>query len=163
MILQNEEIKHSPATPHPTPRIILRYTLLQLPGFVLLVLILFLFHSWFDIPVRAAILVLGLWVAKDIILFPLVWRSYIPQEFSPLKALIGLQGVAVESLNPAGYIRLRSELWSARTAENYPNVRTGETVRVKDVEGLTLIVVPIPKKQEKSNAQDISTDSAKND
>ncbi len=162
MVRKHEEMKPPPATPPLTPRILLRYTLLQLPGFVLLALILFLFHSWFNIPVRAVLIVLGLWVAKDIILFPFVWRSYIPQEFSPLKALIGLQGVAVESLNPSGYIQLRSELWSARIARGYPNVRTGERVRVKDVEGLTLIVVPNPKTREKASIRATSRDPAKN-
>lgn len=143
------------------PRVILRYTLLQLPGFILLALILFLFHSWFDIPVRAVMLVLGLWVAKDIILFPFVWRSYIPGEFSPLKALIGLQGVAVESLNPSGYIRLRNELWAAKIARGHFAVRTGETVQVKDVEGLTLLVVPVPNNREKSATQNASNQPAK--
>ena len=57
-----------------------------------------------------------------------------------LEALIGYEGVVVKPLAPAGYIKVRSELWKA-ICEGY-ECRNGDVVEVLGVEGMTLVVRP---------------------
>jgi membrane-bound serine protease (ClpP class) len=51
-------------------------------------------------------------------------------------------GVARTDLTPSGKVMVRGELWEARALEN---IRSGTRVRVRQVEGLTLIVEPLEK------------------
>jgi membrane-bound serine protease (ClpP class) len=55
--------------------------------------------------------------------------------------MIGLVGVAHTDLNPAGKVLVRGELWGARAAERIPQ---GARVRVREIEGLTLVVESAP-------------------
>ena len=57
-----------------------------------------------------------------------------------LESLIGCEGVVVKALAPAGYIKVRGELWKA-VCEEY-ECRNGDVVEVLGVEGITLIVHP---------------------
>ncbi|AFK22976.1 putative protease ClpP [Pyrococcus sp. ST04] len=54
--------------------------------------------------------------------------------------MIGLVGTVVEDLNPEGMIKVRGELWRAKSKFG-KKIEKGERVRVVDMEGLTLIVV----------------------
>ena len=80
------------------------------------------------------------WVVKDIIAFPYVWRAYDSSEESR-HPLLGAEGVVVRPLNHSGYIWIRGELWRAEAAGG-GSIPQGETVRVQNVHGLTLIVQP---------------------
>jgi membrane-bound serine protease (ClpP class) len=51
--------------------------------------------------------------------------------------MIGLLGVAETDLNPEGNVLVHGELWKARTAGRIPR---GARVRVREIEGLTLVV-----------------------
>ena len=51
--------------------------------------------------------------------------------------MIGLMGVAQTDLDPAGKVLVHGELWEARAAERIPQ---GARVRVREIEGLTLVV-----------------------
>jgi membrane-bound serine protease (ClpP class) len=55
------------------------------------------------------------------------------------EALIGREAEVVEECRPVGTVRVNGELWAASCAEG---ARTGETVRVNGVDGLTLVVSP---------------------
>ena len=55
--------------------------------------------------------------------------------------MIGLVGVAHTDLNPAGKVLVRGELWGARATERIPQ---GARVRVREIEGLTLVVESAP-------------------
>lgn len=55
--------------------------------------------------------------------------------------MIGLVGVAHTDLDPAGKVMVRGELWEARAAERIPQ---GGRVRVREIEGLTLVVESAP-------------------
>jgi membrane protein implicated in regulation of membrane protease activity len=123
-------------------RVLLKYWILQLPGVALLVLILILVRRWVDIPTWALWGIVALWVAKDVILFPFVWRSYDwsrPEDANPM---FGARGIARERLAPSGYVRVRGELWHAEVVENGPTIEKGAMVRVLGIRGLTLIVKP---------------------
>jgi membrane protein implicated in regulation of membrane protease activity len=54
-----------------------------------------------------------LWIVKDIILFPLVWRAYDKRITDAKGSLVGLQGRALEHISPSGYVKVRGELWRA--------------------------------------------------
>jgi membrane protein implicated in regulation of membrane protease activity len=48
----------------------------------------------------------------------------------------------IVALEPEGKVRVNNELWRARTARAHAPLPAGRGVRVEDVSGLTLVVVP---------------------
>ena len=120
-------------------RTLLKYALIQLPAIAVLIIILALVRKWIVIPAWLNWTLVGLWVAKDMILYPFVWRAY---EWEPAKgtaSMIGLCGVARDRLNPSGYVFIRGELWKARVMDGGV-IEKGENVLVKESKGLTLLV-----------------------
>ncbi len=72
---------------------------------------------------------------------PLVWKlASIQAEREKVgpEALIGSLGVAIEDLDPEGYVEVEGELWRARALD--PPITRGSRVRVVSLSGLTLIV-----------------------
>lgn len=126
----------------PLGRLILRYTLLQLPGFAFLVLLYILVEQIVDLPAYSAWAVFGLWVLKDIMLFPFVGRYYNPGYNRDRFSMIGRQGVVDKPLNPTGTVRIRGELWKAEVLDAGDSVDTGKKVVVRNLRGLTLQVTP---------------------
>jgi membrane-bound serine protease (ClpP class) len=59
------------------------------------------------------------------------------------QAMIGAKAIARTPLNPTGQVEIRGELWQA-SLHNPTSLTTGSVVRVRKVEGLTLIVEPEP-------------------
>ena len=60
-------------------------------------------------------------------------------------ALVGTLGIAQEKLAPRGQILVHGELWLAETtAESAQAVQPGDTVKVRAVRGLTLLVERVP-------------------
>jgi membrane-bound serine protease (ClpP class) len=59
------------------------------------------------------------------------------------QAMIGAKAIAATPLNPSGQVEIRGELWQA-TLRGQPSLSIGAAVRVRRVEGLTLIVEPEP-------------------
>ena len=84
--------------------------------------------------------VLVVWVIKDYALFPFLRSAYELDHRLPIERMIGERGYATEQLSPTGYIRVRGELWRARTMEDDPAIDRGDPVRVTGVEGTTLLV-----------------------
>ena len=123
-------------------RILVRYTLLQLPGLALLILILILVQQWVDLPVWIVWGSIVVWVAKDAILYPFVWRAYDQDRPQGANTMVGVRGIAKDRLAPSGYVHIRGELWNAEVMEGNPPIEKGEDVRVRGVRGLTLIVEP---------------------
>jgi len=122
-----------------TGRIVSKYILLQIPGTVLLILIVIAIDRTIGIPTWLLwSIVIGA-VLKDIILFPFVWRSYDSRTTHPM---IGSRGVTVEPLSPEGYVRIRGELWQAKLVEGHGTVKEGEAVCVTEAEGIRLTVEP---------------------
>lgn len=121
-------------------RILLRYTLFQIPSLVLLAIILWAVRPLVELSEGCFWGVLVLWVAKDALLFPFVWRAYDRSQERSSQKMIGQKGVAKERLDPSGYIFIRGELWKAEVIEGSPPVEEGETVRVEGTRGRILLV-----------------------
>lgn len=124
-------------------RVLGKYWALQIPGTVLLVVILHLLQDRLGLSTWLLWGIVGFWVGKDVALYPLVWRSYDPGYPATLHSLDGARGVATERLNPSGYVRVRGELWRARLAHGTRPVNKGEPVQVQVTRGLTLIVIAV--------------------
>jgi membrane-bound serine protease (ClpP class) len=56
-----------------------------------------------------------------------------------VEAMVGELAEALGPLDPAGRVRVRGEIWNARSTGPVPN---GSAVRIEAVEGLTLLVTP---------------------
>ena len=122
--------------------IYLRYVLLNIPELAAVVLILMIVEHWVGLPVWLFWSIIGLWVAKDALLFPFVWRAYDWNRSEPSRSMIGAQGIAKQRLAPSGYVRIRGELWRAERLGEGPPIEAGQIVRVEKMEGLTVFVIP---------------------
>jgi membrane-bound ClpP family serine protease len=123
-------------------RIYLRYILLSIPALVLVVLVLILAQHWITIPLWFSLTFIFLWIIKDAILFPFVWRAYDWDRTRNIRSMIGKQGITRQRLAPSGYVRMQGELWKAESAEADQPIESGKVVRVVRMDGLKLFVVP---------------------
>ncbi len=119
------------------PRALGPYFVAQVPGWIAAALVLGGLYQWAGLPgLPATALLLG-WIVKDVLLYPVMRRFYEPE---PAGArMIGETGVAVTRIAPDGLVRVRGELWKARSDRDIPQ---GARVRIRGIEGLTVIVGP---------------------
>ena len=122
-------------------RVVIKHALIQVPGTILLVLVLLLAKEPLGIPVWVLWSILGFWVTKDVLLFPFLWRSYDPDFPAEAHSLVGAIGVTTERLAPSGYVQVRGELWLAQAVGG--RISKGQRVRVRQMRELTLIVEPV--------------------
>lgn len=122
-------------------RIIGRYVLFQIPALLIISTVLILLNHWLDLDFLLILSILLVWIVKDIVLFPFVWKAYDSRGPEPEESMIGQKGVCISALNPSGYVQIRGELWSAQIAEGHKPVKKGETVVVEKKEGLKLRVI----------------------
>jgi membrane-bound ClpP family serine protease len=109
---------------------------------VALALILMLVHRWIELPQWLLWGGIALWIAKDVILFPFVWRAYDRKRSKESDSMIGAQGIAEDRLAPSGYVRVRGELWQAEAVAGSSPIERGVGVSVRGMRGLTLLVKP---------------------
>ncbi|MCK5010342.1 MAG: hypothetical protein KAS98_07645, partial [Deltaproteobacteria bacterium] len=65
-------------------QIMQRYMLLQAPGVLILILVLILVRQWIDLSTVFICGLVALWVTKDLILFPFLWRAYDWDQQNPM-------------------------------------------------------------------------------
>ncbi|MDN3518686.1 NfeD family protein [Aquisalimonas lutea] len=122
---------------------LVRYVLLQVPGALVLVCVLYILvdHGWLD--TTAGLWVLGLWVAKDAALYPLYRPALttLPQH-SGGSELLGATGRTRTEVAASGLIVVNGEFWRARSAAAPIPPRT--PVRVRGADGRVLVVEPAP-------------------
>jgi len=123
-------------------RIFVRYMLFQVPGVVLLYLLLVLARRVVTLPMWFIWSFVAFWVVKDLILFPAVWRAYAQKRRDDSSSMIGSWGIAEDRLDRSGYIRVHGELWKVEVMGNSPSIGKGEKVIVRGIRGLTLFVEP---------------------
>jgi len=121
-------------------RVLVRYVLLQMPAFVLLILMLALVQRWVSLPAWFIWGLIAFWIAKDVVLFPFTWRAYDRSHKGSADWMLGLRGIAENRLAPSGYVHVRGELWQAEVAQNSGSIEKGESVRIYGNRGLTLLV-----------------------
>ena len=113
--------------------------LLQLPALAILVVLLAIAERWVNLPSWFIWGLMGIWIMKDIALFPLTWRAYDQDDGKAGTSMLGKGGVAEARLNPSGYIRIGGELWQAEVMGEAQPIERGERVRVQGIRGLTLL------------------------
>ncbi len=117
-----------------------KYLVFQLPGWIIASALAWAARGWFGLPDWAAVAIVAFWVLKDLLLFPYLRVAYEPHDGRD-KRLLGSRAVATETLEPEGFVHVGSELWRARST-NGSRIEAGAPVRVREVQGLTLLVEP---------------------
>lgn len=85
-------------------------------------------------------LIILLWILKDLILFPFVWKSYRPNHESNHKSMVKKRGVAISDFQDSGLVRIDGELWQAELHNPDETISKDDPVEVKDMQGLKLKV-----------------------
>ncbi len=104
---------------------------------MLLVLALLAAFFWLDSPLSWALVGLAAAIELGEVFFWMWWGGKRRRAHVGAEALIGQEAVVVEPCRPAGQVRIAGELWRARCDEG---AAAGELVRVRGIEGLTLVV-----------------------
>jgi len=123
-------------------KVLLRYIILQLPVLILLIVLYIVSKNYESVPSLLILIFLLLWLAKDIILYPFVWKAYIPRDIKESVSMLGKKGRALTNIDPTGSVEVRGEIWNARAVQESNSIREHETIRVVEVQGLTLMVEP---------------------
>ncbi len=126
-----------------SPKILLRYALLQLPGIILFGAIVVLSYYVTFLPSWLAWTVSGIWIVKDIIFYPMVWQAYDPDRQKDQNSMIGKTCMTKEKLNPEGYVEVNGESWKALAENTSFPIGEGQKVIITRIEGLKLIVKPV--------------------
>lgn len=87
----------------------------------------------------------GLWIVKDLALYPVLRVGYEDMDPEVSAQLVGALGSVRSELDPNGWVRVGAELWRARCAQDDAPLPADTTVRVKAVDGLVLVVEPLPR------------------
>lgn len=122
-------------------RVLLKYWALQLPGTVLVIAVLLAVEDVLAWPHWLLWSIAAGWVAKDVILYPFVWRSYDAAVPGRLPFPMD-EAVAIERIAPRGRVRSSGELWRAELVPGARAVEEGETVRISARRRFTLLVEP---------------------
>jgi membrane-bound serine protease (ClpP class) len=87
------------------------------------------------------LLVLGAGIVAEV--GEIVWGRRLARRWRPktgAEAMVGMRAEVVAGLHPAGQVRVNGELWEATST---PSADVGETVIVRGMDGLTLVVEPL--------------------
>ena len=133
-------------TGRPSLGIAIKYVLLQVPGLIAFVLVLFLVRKWLKAPDYLLWALFSVWVSKDIILFPFLWRYYDSKQVPDRFQMVGRKGFALTRLNPYGYVQINGERWQAKNFNKEIPIEEGDTIYVEAINGLKLVVVSLPLK-----------------
>ena len=117
----------------------IRYTLLQIPGIAFLAAVMWWLVGGGWLPSSTAVWILGLWLLKDILLYPLYRPALQTQVPVGTAALVGRKARVTRELNPQGQILVRGEHWSAIECRG-EKVGEGQTVQVVGARGMILMV-----------------------
>lgn len=90
------------------------------------------------LPVPVLIGMMVAWAIFSVSLFVFTTRILKKQIPVGLPSMIGTRGKVASSISPEGMVRIKSELWSARSNEG--SLAVGEAVEVVGEDGLKLLV-----------------------
>jgi membrane protein implicated in regulation of membrane protease activity len=121
-------------------RVVLKYSLFQLPSLCVFILALLFLRRWMDIPSWVILLLAAVWAGKDAVMYPRVWRAYDDSSRDHMLSLVGRPGTAKERLSPSGYVSVNGELWKAEAEQRGDLIEKGAGIRVTGLRGMKLIV-----------------------
>lgn len=116
-----------------------RYWLFQVPGLGVVAVLVVLAAYWFGLPGWTIPFALGVWIVKDVLMYPFLKSAYEGPKPTGPESMVGSLGTVTEDLCPRGYVKIGPELWRAESAEP---IRIGRSVRVTGCEGMTMQVEP---------------------
>ena len=119
-----------------------RYLLFQIPGWILVILLLGAAHRWLALSIPVAVALFLLFVAKDFLIYPYVRKAYEIDNRTGAELLIGMTGVTKQPLDPEGYVLVKGELWRAIASPPGRPIPQNTEVLIQAVSELTLIVTP---------------------
>jgi membrane protein implicated in regulation of membrane protease activity len=120
---------------------LIKYLLFQIPGWIISATVLMVLLRWEFITPWFAFLGFVAWLLKDLLLYPFFRRAYEPGVTGSAR-LVGSRGVAEGDLAPAGYIRVRGELWRAVASPANCVIRSGTEVEIVSAERMEVLVRP---------------------
>jgi membrane protein implicated in regulation of membrane protease activity len=129
-----------PPEPHDEGHPFRTYVLASLPGWIVIAGVALVVQGVSELPAWAVAAAVAGWVAMDLVRFPTVRRFYSSQPAS--RRIVGERGVAITDVGSGGLVRVRGELWRARTVTTGSVIVQGSSLRVHDVHGLELVVEP---------------------
>jgi membrane-bound ClpP family serine protease len=127
-------------------KIIIRYSVLQLPGAILLIAFLLIIRNWVYISPLVFWGVIIIWISKDIVLFFYTWTAY---DWEQKDRMINAYGTALETISDVGYILVNGEKWKAELVEGEPALEKGQRVLIKGRKGLILEIAHVDNGREK--------------
>jgi membrane protein implicated in regulation of membrane protease activity len=134
--------------------VLLKYWALQVAGWLVVFVAAWFAAELFAWPKKIVWLIVGVWAAKDALLYPLVWRAYDQRDArGSAYPDEGAEGVVLRRLAPEGLIRVGGERWKA-VAKDGRCVDEGARVRIVDRDGMMLGVVAVesPRGEHRSSA-----------
>jgi membrane-bound serine protease (ClpP class) len=97
-----------------------------------------------EVPIPIIVVLVVAIVAVGVLFGRKVWIAQKQQRvLTGWEELIGATGDVRVALGPAGQVFVQGALWRARVADEEERVPVGARVRVRDVDGLTLLVEPL--------------------
>lgn len=121
-------------------RTVTKYLALQVPGWILVALILGALWQYMGLPLWVALCLFSLWVVKDLVLYRLIPGIHDATERTGVQGLTGARGVTREWLSPSGYVQVHGTLWRAEAEPRDTPIPPGSSVTVRRARGSTLIV-----------------------
>lgn len=121
-------------------RSIRAYVLLELGELVGLIILIVVLAQFIAIPLWLAVAIPAGKLLKFILVYPSVRRAARQPPAVGLESLIGEHGSVVDPLAPEGYVKIRGELWRARS-DGSP-IPIGTEVEVWGTDGIKLLVRP---------------------
>jgi membrane protein implicated in regulation of membrane protease activity len=117
-----------------------RYFLLQVPGWILVAMVLFGLRGWIGISLGWAVALYAIYVVKDFVLFPFLRSAYDTSTATGIARLVGEVAVVKQTLAPRGLVVIGGELWKAVLAPGQDEVARGRRVRIESARGMVLVV-----------------------
>jgi len=91
-----------------------------------------------EIPLAGLIALMVVWLAVSVVIYRIGSRALRQKPLDKLPDMVGSQGKVVSPLAPEGLVRIKGELWMAKSASGKMNL--GDKVAVVEQDGLRLVV-----------------------
>ena len=101
-----------------------------------------------NIPRGVLIGIMVAWAANSVVFFRIGSRALRRRPVSGLGSVVGDKGKVISTLAPDGVIKIRDELWEARSPNGQMDI--GEKVMVTEQDGLKLTVIKVVGEKENS-------------